>query len=106
MDIAEEIRVWGARHSESGYWGYSAYRQFINDLEWETITLNGEEVKLITKTETDEDYEGSIQAVFSVGDQVFAMDGSYSSWNGTEWNGAPYEVEAQPVTKIEYVRKR
>lgn len=106
MNIAEEIRVWGARQGDSDYWGRNAYRQFADELSWRTVTLNGQEVRVISQTDTDEDYDGDIQLVFEVGDQVFAMDGTYSSWNGTNWTGDPYEVEAQPVTKIEYVRKR
>jgi len=106
VDIAQEIRVWGARQSDSSYWGYNAYTEFIDQLKYSSVELDGQRATLVSSTETDEDYEGSIQAVFTVGDQIFAMDGTYSSWNGTSWEGAPYEVEAQPVTRFEYIRKR
>lgn len=109
MDIAKEIRVWGAQQDNPNYWSASgAYEQFFEELEYRNhaVTLNGEPVTVISTTDTDEDYDGDIQTVFSVGDRFFAMDGTYSSWNGTSWNGAPYEVEAQPVTRLEYVRKR
>lgn len=107
MDIAEEVRVWGARQSDHDYWGESAYRGFAQKVQWRELTvLNGQDIRVLSETETHEDYDGSIQMVFAIGDQVFAMDGTYSSWNGTEWYGEPYEVDEQPVTKIEYVRKR
>jgi hypothetical protein len=106
MDLSEEIRVWGARKTDNSYWGYNVYKQFAEELEYSSIEMAGETATLISKTETDEDYEGDIQLVFKWDSRVFAMDGTYSSWNGTEWSGTPYEVEAQPVTRIEYVRKR
>lgn len=109
MDIAQEIRVWGARHANREYWESSgAYNGFFEELEYnpQTVSINGEPVAVISVTETDEDFDGDIQTIFRVGDQVFAMDGTYSSWAGTTWQGHPYEVEEKPVTRLEYVKKR
>lgn len=37
----------------------------------------------------------------------FRVDGYYASWDGDSWEGAEfYEVEAVPVQKIEYRRKK
>lgn len=39
--------------------------------------------------------------------QYFRADGYYASWDGDNWDGAKlYEVEAVPVQKIEYRRKK
>lgn len=108
MDILSEIRVWGARHSESYYWGEIAYTRFAEAIQEDSVYLDSGKATLVeydAPDDNDDDYQ-ELQLVFSVNDRMFAIDGNYSSWNGTTWAGAPYEVEAKPVQKISYVRKR
>lgn len=108
MDILTEIRVWGARHSEEYFWGKSAYTQFAEYIQSGPISLDSGVASLIEYDGPDDDDDNyqDLQLVFEVNDRKFAIDGSYSSWDGTSWNGEPYEVEAQPVQKVSYVRKR
>lgn len=41
--------------------------------------------------------------IFSVGDELFKVDGYYSSWDGSSWDDAEmYKVEPVEVTVIEY----
>lgn len=55
-----------------------------------------------------EDFGGEGQGderwvVFSVGDQLFRVEGSYASWDGTTWDYPSLEeVEPIEVVKIEY----
>lgn len=107
MDILEEIRIWGARFNDSDYWGAGAYTKFADHLEDDSVYLDsGKAVLVEYERPNDEEEDQELQLVFSVQDRTYAIDGSYSSWNGTSWFGLPYEVEAQPVQKISYVRKR
>lgn len=44
--------------------------------------------------------------VFSVGDQFFKVEGSYSSWDGDYWDDVePFEVFPEEVTVTQYSRK-
>lgn len=44
--------------------------------------------------------------VFSVGDQLFRVEGYYSSWNGTDWENVEVEeVEAYEVSVTQYKKK-
>jgi hypothetical protein len=46
--------------------------------------------------------------VFSIGEQLFRVDGYWASWDGvtySEYIDALHEVEAVPTTVIEYKRK-
>lgn len=47
--------------------------------------------------------------VFSVGDQLFRVDGYYASWDGVTYDESIYalsEVEAVPVNVIQYNKKK
>lgn len=109
MDILTEIRIWGARYDNAGYWGYGAYTQFAQELsEGKSIYLESGLATLV-QYEAPNEYDESdqtLQLVFKVDDRIYAMDGEYSSWNGTTWSGLLYEVEAKPIQKVSYVRKR
>lgn len=46
--------------------------------------------------------------VFSIGDQLFRVDGYYASWDGVTYDESIYalsEVEAVPTTVIQYNKK-
>jgi hypothetical protein len=51
----------------------------------------------------DGDY--GVTAIFSVGEQFFKINGSYSSWDGYEWYGKLVEVFPKEETKIRYYEK-
>lgn len=58
-----------------------------------------------------EDFGGEGQGdqryvIFSIGDQFFKVEGSYSSWDGDYWEDVePFEVFPQEVTVTQYSRK-
>jgi hypothetical protein len=61
-------------------------------------------VKLLSRW-GDRDGDGEqVSRVFTVGGKIFRWDGYYSSWEGVELNGKPYEVVGTPVTEIRYER--
>jgi hypothetical protein len=59
-----------------------------------------------------EDFGGEGQGddryvVFSIADTFFKVEGYYSSWDGQTWdNPAPFEVEPEEITVIQYNRKK
>lgn len=54
----------------------------------------------------DEDSGEDGYVVFSIGDQLFSVDGSFNSWDGGEWEPENlHEVEAYEVSVTRYKRK-
>lgn len=82
-----------------------AWEEFREYLYGNGIDLPSGRAKLVA------DFGGEGQGeelwvVFSLGDQLFRVDGYYASWDGSNWDGAePYEVEPVPVVVTQYNRK-
>jgi hypothetical protein len=53
------------------------------------------------------DYSADTHFVFSVGEQLFRIDGHYESWAGGEWEAEQmYEAEPVQVMVTQYQRKK
>jgi hypothetical protein len=71
----------------------------------ETMTVLGlGTIKLVSRW-GDMDGDGeAVSRVFTVAGQLWRWDGYYSSWEGVELNGKPYEVVGTPTTVMRYDR--
>lgn len=47
----------------------------------------------------------SVWFVFEYNGELFRIDGTYSSWNGSVYDTPPYRVQSKEVTKLVYVRQ-
>lgn len=95
--IAKEIEDWHNAYARRGFYDYTV---FIERLNYEDIELPSGTAKKIEQTFESED----TTLIFSVGDDLFGIDGDTSSWDGAEWDSAPYEVFGREVTTTKYYR--
>lgn len=97
VNLAKEIENWHNATYRSTFYDYTV---FIERLNYEDIELPSGTSKKIEQTFESED----TTIIFSVGDDLFGIDGDTSSWDGAEWDSAPYEVFGREVTTIKYYR--
>lgn len=85
----------------------NCFGEFVDGLSWRNaeITLPAG-VATLAQDVGGEDEGSHRHAVIEVNGQYFRADGSYTSWDGDDWDYATlYEVEPVNVTVIEYKRK-
>lgn len=77
------------------------FEEFVRGGYPNKATVNGVELEL-TKHERD---NAAMICVFKADGKFYETQGSYDSWNGTEWYDIRdfYEVEAKQVTVTQYV---
>lgn len=96
--ITEEIVEYSR---ENFRYYYGGVNEFINRIQWdEEFTLPSGKVEKVDQTFDSEE----TTLIFSVGGNLFAIDGDNSSWDGSEWDGSIYSVVPREVTKTEYFR--
>lgn len=77
------------------------------DFDYYELEEDSVELPNIGKTEAIDNYGGEGQGderwiVFKVGDQLFRLNGYYSSYDGSTWDGGVEEVEAYEKTVTDY----
>jgi hypothetical protein len=74
---------------------------------WEEINWKGAQLPsgLAKKVKEHTDGDGATTVVFSVGEQYFQISGSYSSWDGNEWDDELIEVVPKEVKVIRFFPK-
>lgn len=84
-----------------------AWKDFYDTISWRSaeIILPSGTAKIVE--EFGGEGEGERRwVVFSVNDSLFRVEGSYTSWDGTDWSYSDLEeVEAVQVTVTEYRTK-
>jgi hypothetical protein len=87
----------------------SSFYQFVEDIGWakKEPELKSGTVKIVKFIDAGEgDYSADTLLVFSVGEQLFRVDGHYESWAGGEWEAnAMFEAEPVQVMVTDYQRK-
>lgn len=87
----------------------SVFYYFIEDLTWRDaeLELKSGTAKVVEFIDAGEgDYSADTRLVFSVGEQIFRVDGHYESWAGNDWEADDlYEVAPVQVYVTEYQRK-
>lgn len=78
-----------------------AFEEFVRGGYPNKTTINGVELEL----EKHERHNAEMVCVFKVDGKFYETQGSYDSWNGTEWYDIRgfYEVEPKQVTITQYV---
>lgn len=107
--ISQEIIDWSNSNSsgQNSTFFEEAWRDFKDSLEgWGSKTP---EIQLPSgiatffKRHGGEGMGEEYWVIFKVGEELFEVDGYYSSWDGVSWDGAElYKVAPVEVTIIEY----
>lgn len=97
---------WQETGNEAGYMSEIA-AELMEAVESSPIELDDLGQLKHVLTEGGEGQGEQYYGVFSLGNQLFRLDGYYSSWDGISWDDADlYEVEAKQVTVTHYVKKK
>lgn len=101
--IGQEIGVWFILKDGYNYDGPN--KAFFDAIASErTVELNEGPATLVAKSAGDR-YQGDSWVVFDYKGKQWRMDiDEYDSWEQGEEPDEPYEVVAQPVNEIQYVR--
>lgn len=99
--VSLEIEEWARTDPKRNEWEHAYYFDTYLDRFQDRLEGRGETIELPSGKAEYVDIEtftgdNSSLLVFTVGDQRFALQGSYSSW-GTDWDGI-VEVEQETVT--------
>lgn len=114
QEVEQQLIDWYNAEYADSKWHVTPARSFGHALDNGLAeSLEYAEVHIpagVTKPEATFGGEGQgdkVWVVFSLnGTQYFRIDGSYTSWDGSDWNySSLYEVEPHPVTVIQYRRK-
>ena len=85
------------------------FYEFVEAITWRNaeIELKSGTAKSIDFKDAGEgDYSADTHLIFSVGSQIFRVDGHYESWAGGEWEAQDlHEVEPVQVLVTQYQRK-
>lgn len=65
-------------------------------------TLSGLSVSVEKVFNGDWEYEGSIYAVFKIGEEYFKYTGYRSSWDGSNWGDSPTKVTPRVETVLHW----
>lgn len=102
--LFQELNLWYAGLEKP--WG-NVFDELENELHY-GVTLPSGELKHVTQ-EGGEGEGTEYFYVFSLGDQLFRVDGYYASWDGTTYHNYANtisEVEAVPTVVIQYNKKK
>lgn len=107
MDAREVQRLIEEYGHSEAYEEVADYGQFWDDFYYEKQSVEIPDLGTIQKVKADgaEGDGAEMWVVFSLGDQLFRMTGSYSSWDSNYWDSRLEEVESyvEPTT---YFRRK
>lgn len=105
--ITQDILDWYTEtaNGEETYFG-EAWGEFREEIEWiskdQTVSLPSGEATFVDSFGGEGKGE-EYWIIFKVGDELFKVDGYYSSWDGVSWeNSEVYKVKPVEVIVIEY----
>jgi hypothetical protein len=104
--ITQEIIDWNVSEGNEEDYFEGAWRNCREDLEWSSgengIALPSGKATFV-KSFGGEGKGEEYWILFKVGEELFKVDGYYSSWDGVSWDNAElYKVAPVEVTVIEY----
>ncbi|UDL16814.1 hypothetical protein SEA_ATUIN_148 [Arthrobacter phage Atuin] len=100
--VFEEVKDWYSTQTQRyGMW------DALEDALYDEVHLPSGALKRVAQ-HGGEGEGDTYYYVFSIGEQLFRVDGYYASWDGVSYDDSLYaihEVEAVPTTVIKYNRK-
>lgn len=98
--IKQEIRDWNSSKEEISQYFESAWVNFLGEIEWrpEGVQLPSGGAFFV-RSFGGEGRGEEYWVIFKIGEELFKVDGYYSSWDGINWD----EAELYKVVPVEVI---